>query len=225
MPTASCTTRADFSRDSDEDLLVYMSMQADDRSSAEDAWEEFYKRHEGYLMAVCGRSFRVTLGDLGVQDLVQDTFVRVFQKAHTYKPVGVSSEDRARANVRGWLGKIANNLFLSSLRRQPQVDYLDDPFATIVDKRATEEATETQAGESEELSLLRKALQTLTEREREVLIASYAWYEAGTGCKKMPTEELKGLMERFQTTDVNIRQIRSRAFRKLEQYLQDQSNA
>jgi len=219
MPSVTCTSRPDFNSDSDEDLLFYMSMQEEDRTSAEEAWAEFYARHEGYLLAVCNRAFNSSLGDLGVQDLVQETFVRVLKKVHTYKPVGTDA-NHARANVRAWLGKIANNLYLSSLRSRPLIEYTDDPFDTVVDQ-TTVETTEGHAVESDMLSVVRDALRTLTDREREILIASYAWYEPGTGCKRMPSEELKILKERFQTTADNIRQIRSRAFGKLEQYLQD----
>jgi len=214
-------SRTTFSSDSDEDLIFYMSLEGEDRASAEEAWKEFYFRHQGYLLAVCQR-FQGTLGDLGIQDLVQDTFVRVFKKAHTFKPLGTGS-DRARARVRAWLGRIANRLFLSSLRGQPEIEFTDDPYESIADEPAPV-ANEPESDESEHRPLLREALRTLTEREREVLIASYAWYEPGDGCNRMPSDELSALCSRFQTTAANIRQIRSRAFGKLEKYLEDHGN-
>lgn len=214
-------SRTAFSSDSDEDLIFYMSLQGEDRASAEEAWKEFYFRHRSYLVGVCKR-FQSALGDLGVEDLVQDTFVRVFKKAHTFKPLGDGS-DHARARVRAWLGRIANRLFLSSLRGQPKIEFVDDPYESIGNEPAAV-ANEPDSDESEHLPVLREALRTLTEREREVLVASYSWYEPGDGCNRMPSDELAALCSRFQTTAANIRQIRSRAVGKLEKYLEDHGN-
>jgi RNA polymerase sigma factor (sigma-70 family) len=221
MPSAANhLSQTSFCNDSDEDLLFYMSLQRDDQASAEEAWKEFYVRHQGYLVKECMR-YQNTLGDLGVEDLVQETFVRAFKKAHTYERLE-TGEDHARARVRAWLGRIANRLFLSSLCGQPLIDFADDPYESV---EAAPPATESEAAESEYMPVLRQGLQTLSEREREVLIASYAWYESGTGFRRMPSEELATLCTRFQTTPVNIRQIRSRALGKLEKYMEDYRNA
>lgn len=216
------TTRTRFASDSDEDLIFYMSLQREDRGAAEDAWEEFFFRHRGYILGV-SRRFRATLGDLGVEDLAQETLVRVFEKAHTFRPLGCGDINRERARVRAWLGRIANNLFFSSLRRQPTIDFVDDPHASIPET-PTQEDPCPEPSESTPRRLLREALGILTEREREILLASYAWYEPGVGCQRMPSEELKLLTEHFQTTPANIRQIRARSFDKLEQYIANHEN-
>jgi len=216
------TTRTRFAGDSDEDLIFYMSLQSEDPSAAEDAWEEFFFRHREYVLGVCGR-FRAILGDLGVEDLAQDTLVRVFQKAHTFKPLNCGDTNRERARIRAWLGKIANNLFFSTLRRHPSISYVDDPHADAPEALTPEEPSP-EPGQSDRLPLLREGLGTLTEREREILLASYAGYESGADCHRMSSDEVKALEERFQTTAVNIRQIRSRALDKLKQYLADHNN-
>jgi RNA polymerase sigma factor (sigma-70 family) len=221
MISTDPTTRTRFANDSDEDLIFYISLQGEDPTVAEEAWEEFFFRHWEYLIGVCGR-FRLTLGDLGVEDLAQETLIRVYKKAHTYKPLETGAA-HSRARVRAWLGQIANRLFLSSLRVSPPIDFADEPFAGVAEK-VTPENTDNEPNQSSRLLLIREALRTLTEREREVLLASYAWYEPGVGCKRMPSDELAALTERFQTTAANIRQIRSRAFGKLEQYIADQHN-
>jgi RNA polymerase sigma factor (sigma-70 family) len=165
--------------------------------------------------------YRITIGDLGVEDLVQETFVRVFKKAHTYKALEAGQE-HGRARVRTWLGIVANRLFLSSLRGQPLIDFADAPYDSV---EADPPATESVNAESEYMPVLRDGLRTLSAREREVLVASYAWYESGTGFKRMPSEELATLCARFQTTAVNVRQIRSRALEKLKKYMEDHRNA
>jgi RNA polymerase sigma factor (sigma-70 family) len=196
-----------------------MSLQAEDPATAEEAWEEFFRRHWQYVVGVC-RRFRGTLGDPGVEDLAQETLIRVFKKAYTFQPLANGDASRARARIRAWMGQIANRLFLSTLRRTPAVDFVDEPFSTAAATAAQEDPPpETEV--SPRRQLLREALRTLSEREREVLLASYACYEPGAGCPRMPSDELAGLAERFQTTAVNIRQIRNRAFDKLQQYIAD----
>jgi len=216
------TARTRFASDSDEDLIFYMSLRSEDPSAAEQAWEEFFFRHREYLLGVCSR-FRDTLGDLGVEDLAQDTLVRTFQKAHTFRPLGCGDSNRQRARIRAWLGKIANNLFFSTLRRRPSITFADDPHSDVPEPLVLDEPC-SEPGESDRLPLLREGLATLTLREREILLASYAGYESGVQCHRMSTDDVKALAERFQTTPVNLRQIRSRALDKLRRYLADHSN-
>ena len=174
-------------------------------------------RHRAYLIGVC-RRFQATLGDLGVEDLAHDTLVRAFQKAHTFKPLDNPDENRARAHVRAWLGKIANNLFFSSLRRKPIIDFVDEPLSSAPEPPSHQDAG-SNPNDSPRRRLMREALRTLTPREREILLASYAWYEPGQDCHRMPSDELAALTQRFHTTAVNIRQIKTRALEKLTQYI------
>lgn len=217
------TARTRFADETDEDLLVYMSMQAEDPSNAEEAWAEFFYRHSAYVLGVCKR-FQNVLGNAGAEDLAQETLIRVYGKAHTFKPLANGKPNEARAWVRAWLGQIANRLFFTALRRTPTLDPIDDglsevPAPPLVDQ----DGTSSSPIAVEQRRLIREALRTLTERERDVLLASFAWYELGGGCHRMPSEELAALMERFQTTAVNIRQIRARAFDKVQRYIGDQN--
>lgn len=208
MLSAKPTASKRFAGDSDEELLFYMSLQADDVRSAEEAWEEFVSRHGRYVLGVCQR-FRKSVGD-GVDDLAQETLIRVYKKAHTFTPLGGNDANRVRARIRAWLGQIANRLFLTTLRGQPDIGSLDDEFLTTMVETAPE-ANQSVDSNNHQLRLLREALCTLTDRERGVLLASYG--------QEMTSDEVKALAERFQTTPTNIRQIRCRGFAKLKQYV------
>lgn len=222
MPT-NPAARTKFADETDEDLLAYMSMQADDPSGAEEAWEEFFYRHRAYVLGVC-RRFRNVLGDDGAEDLAQETLIRVYRKAHTFKPLDNGNPDHKGAHVRAWLGRIANRLCLSALRRTPAVDPIDDRLAGTPELPLVDEGSSpTSPLLAQQRTLIREALRTLTERERDILLASFAWYEPGVGCHRMPSDELAALTERFQTTPVNIRQIRARALAKVRQYINDQT--
>jgi RNA polymerase sigma factor (sigma-70 family) len=217
------TARTRFADETDEDLLLYMSMQTDDPSNAEEAWEEFFYRHSAYVLGVC-RRFQRVLGNAGAEDLAQETLIRAYRKAHTFKPLANGEPGEARVRIRAWLGQIANRLFLTTLRGAPAVDPIDEGLSDkaeppLVDQEGLSPSPIAAA----RLRLMREALRTLTERERDVLLASFAWYEPGAGCHRMPTQELAALMERYQTTAVNIRKIRERALDKVQRYIEDQT--
>ena len=74
---------------------------------AREAFEELYNRHAGYLYA----SFEWVAPAVyyGRDDLLQDTFIRAFEKAANYQPSGLP-RGRAEQRVRAWLGAIADNL-------------------------------------------------------------------------------------------------------------------
>src|SRR5947208_1372874 len=45
----------DLSAEGDADLLVYMTMRAEDPAHAREAWAEFYRRHVRYVFGTCRR--------------------------------------------------------------------------------------------------------------------------------------------------------------------------
>src|SRR4051812_48318859 len=94
----------------DEDLLASMSC-VDDPAGAREAWGTFYNCHSKFLHGVCHRAYHYTLGNEGVQDLVVETFIRVFESGcHVFKPSGVGDSEANRLRVRAWLAQIAKRL-------------------------------------------------------------------------------------------------------------------
>lgn len=196
-----------------------MGLKEDDLESAQLAWAEFFDRHWRYLLGVCRRSYGLSLGDLGVEDLVKDTFIRAYQKAATFTPAVAGGVDVRRQRVRAWLGRVANRLFLASWRQDCRVIAIDELTADGSEREVHEGADPEDHASNPRLELVRLALATLTPREREVLVASYAWYDSSQNCHRMPDAELAALAAKYQTTPVNIRKIRSRAKEKVEQYI------
>src|SRR5271166_4594264 len=60
----------------------------------------------------------------------------------------------------------------------------------------------------------------LTDREEDVLRTTYHWYDPTKEHQKLPEAVLSSLAKRWNTTPDNIRQIRSRALRKLKDALE-----
>ena len=163
------------------------------------------------------RLIRRSLGDLGVSDLVQETFVRAFERAATFKSRGATDGDATRRRVRGWLGKIANRRFLDTLRG-PAESSLSDTDSIADLSAADVDDCEPDQG-SPRVKLIREALATLTERERHVLRVTADWYRHGQVHQRVSKADLGQLASQLQTTAVNIRQIRKRAIDKVRDYI------
>jgi RNA polymerase sigma factor (sigma-70 family) len=206
------------SDETDADLLCWMSMRSEDPAQAEGAWAEFYERHVDYLYGVCStRLKRCGLREDDIMDLVQATFLKVFEKAGAFQPPPERrGPDDDRAWVRCWLGKIAHNLLMDSFRRSPKLVLVENKKLDI-EKPVEEE----RRPPSPRLNLIREALRTLTPREREVMLVSYAFYEPGKQLT-IPEDDLKRLAADYGTTSVNLRQIRSRAMNKIKEFLGNQ---
>jgi RNA polymerase sigma factor (sigma-70 family) len=215
----------DLSNETDDDLLVYMSMREDAPSKADEALVELFRRHRKYLYNVCCRSYSDILDGSAIADLVTDTFMRASQKAGTFKRSGLTDARSQRAYVRAWLSKIAERLVMSALRSQRGViiEHLDDEQWEAVPEQ---EAGDAEAeGPSPETQFYCEAFERLTEREQHVLRVTALWHKPGQEHQKLPDDVSEELAESLGTTSDNIRQIRHRARRKIKDYVQSKLDA
>jgi len=68
-----------------------------------------------------------TLDNGQIEGLVQDTFIRAYERAGTYRPPDDSDDALLRRRrVRAWLARISENIFLDSFRNEPQITLVDD---------------------------------------------------------------------------------------------------
>jgi RNA polymerase sigma factor (sigma-70 family) len=201
----------------DDHLLSYMKARDEDPSAAKEAWAEFYRRHAEYLYRVCRRAYGGTLGEAGVRDLVQDAFIRAYEKAATFDSDGLADADKLRLRARAWLGKIALNLLRTMLRGQAgaSVQNLEEEAWENVP-----EQTPAASSDSAESRLVRDALGQLSEKEQHVLRVTFQWYQLDKPHQRLPNEVVAELARTLGTTPANIRQLRSRALKKIQQYVQ-----
>lgn len=215
----------DLSNETDDDLLVYMSMREEAPSKADEALVELFRRHRKYLYNACCRSYSDILDRSAIADLVTDTFMRANQKAGTFKCSGLSDARSQRAYVRAWLSKIAERLVMSALRSQRGVtiEHLDDEQWEAVPEQETGDAE--AEGPSPETQLYCEAFERLTEREQHVLRVTALWHKPGQKYQKLPDDVSEELAESLGTTSDNIRQIRRRARRKIKDYVRSKLDA
>ncbi len=199
----------------DGDLLLAMARK-DAQSHA--AWEEFYRRHVEYLYFVCRGAFSTALGSHSVEDLVQDVLIRAYERARTFVLDQTLDADRQRRAVRAWLGKISANMVHDSFRDEPMVTFVDDE---VLEAHSYETSTTYEEGEPVEpdrVRILNEAMQTLTEREQQVLRATAFWYQPGASQQRLPNRAMADLATDLKTSSANVRQIRVRSIAKVRNY-------
>lgn len=204
--------------DSDADLLVYMAMTDDDPACARMAWEVFYRRHVEYLYRVCLRAYGCLLGgEAGVADLVAEAFRAAYENAHKFDPAEITDLDRLRLRARAWLGWIARRLVQDILRgrgRLPTRSLELDHWQQMPEPDRSESCT------SAKEKAVRRAVESLSEREQLVIRTTFQWYRPEKQYQRLPNDIAADLAETLGTTSENLRQIRRRAMRKIADFVQ-----
>lgn len=198
----------------DAELLLLMS---NGGAQSETAWNEFYNRHVGYVHGVCNRAFLPILRPQQIEELVQDTFIRAFQKANTFTSAPALDTAGQRKAVRAWLGAISESIAHDYFREQPKVDFVDDE---ALETYAVQPANDDLDPGSERLNLFEAAWATLNDREQQVLRTTAFWSKPGAKNQRLPNKVMEDLAADLKTSPANIRQIRKRAVAKIREYME-----
>jgi RNA polymerase sigma factor (sigma-70 family) len=127
--------------------------------------------------------------------------------------------ERQEKRMKSWLSQIAKNEMLQLLRQykidKDKIEYADDlSFIERIE-------SETEEIISDDILLAEKALQTLNERDRNILV-TYLMYEDGN--KKLPSIEIQKLADMWGVLPDNMRQIKKRSLAKLEIFIKTHKN-
>jgi RNA polymerase sigma factor (sigma-70 family) len=198
----------------DAELLFRIANIRAGSEAARAAQSIFYRRHVRYLYAVvvkrCGRVLH--LSSLSAEDLVQDSFHRAFSRASTFRRDGITDPERVRTRARAWLGRIAQRLLADSLADSHEIS--DSPYLERLSSNDHNDDEELTTG-SPKLELVCRALDSLSEREQDVLRVSALYQRVGETHQRLPNAVATELAARWNTTSDNIRAIRSRAMKRL----------
>jgi len=202
----------DGSEPSDDVLLARISDKSDE-SSCRAAWGTFYERHAEYLYGVCMRAYRTILGETGVEDLVAETFLKVYDKgAASYEPAEDGDADYRRQRVRAWLGTSAKNLVRDILRGRKRLPMSHLEHEEWQDVPEHDGCPQSKSAEK----VCRVMEEVLSERERDVLRVTFHWHNPAKDHQKLPDEAVEELARLWNLKPDNIRQIRKRALQKLK---------
>ena len=209
---------------SDAVLLTMMAQRHTDAATARMAWEEFYHRHCPYLYAVACKVGIVNASDR--YDLVHETFLRVFEKANTFKGDGTTDSAQSRIQVRAWIGRIAHNLFQDMLRKHGCLRLLGDRAAAIQDDaKARPQSVGSDEPPSPAMQAILQAIDSLSAREQEIIRVTWQYYTPGQKQQRLPHDVVAQLARDCNTTPENMRKIRERAMRKIKAMLLSSSHS
>jgi len=198
------------------DLFLAMAMKEEDRQNAEKAFTEFYNRYKSFLFTVIKNACKSweMYGDELIETVFENTFLTVFDKAETFLKLDDIPFERQEKRMKAWLSQIAKNEMLQLLRQyridKDKVEFTDD--LSFVERMEDE----TEEIISDDILLAEKALQTLNERDRNILV-TYLMYEDGN--KKLPSTEIQKLADMWGVLPDNMRQIKRRSLAKLEIFI------
>ena len=135
--------------------------------------------------------------------------------------------DYMRRKIRAYMGKMAKNSFLELLGQDEQhikkMEYRSDDayFKELYQRADAAEEEEDYLPKSLEAAAIVKGLETLSERERDVLLTCYRHEVPG---KDLPDEVIKDICDYWGILPGNMRLIKHRAFKKLEKIAKEHIN-
>jgi len=185
--------------------------------AAREAEAEFYRRHVRYLFGVLSRKKGplLSMAGLSAEDLVQETFIRAFERAHTFREATERlSAEVDTARTRAWLGRVATHLLADHMNRLREVS-----ATPYLERVRVDEPDEAPSSDSAGLALVTEGLEVLSEREREILRVTALYGQVGDKRGRLPNAVSRDLAARWGTTNENIRAIRLRAMKKLKEFL------
>ena len=150
-------TPAELERLADEDLMPLVARENPL------AFEVFYDRHAG---AAYSPAYRIVGSRTAAEDVTQEALLSIWRSGARY--------DRARGSVRAWTLGIVRNRAIDLLRkesgRSPKLAAGGDE---LIERRAAEELTDTEAVRRETAREVRGAIKDLPEDQSHVIELAY----------------------------------------------------
>lgn len=191
-----------------DELMRIVREKDSDSERALEAFGKIYQKYKGALWTLCVN----VCGDNGNSDLVYEaTWLKIWKSPlYDYKKYKVSFE--------AWMSRIAQRAWLDIKHKELLGSNAEMP-EPAVDAQVFEfdESFEEPLPDIKE-ALLDNALHQLTEKEYDVLM-TYIEYDTDKK-KHIPDSVIKDLTVKYQTTAVNLRQIKCRALKKVKDYIE-----
>jgi RNA polymerase sigma-70 factor (ECF subfamily) len=149
-----------------EDLLIKF------QSGDDGAFDEIVRT---YLSMVVNLAFRFTGNQEDAEDLAQDIFVKVWNKASSFK---------GDASLKTWIYRITVNESLNFVRKRKIASFVD-AIETALSFQSDD--TDTKLYQSEEKNFVRKAIRSLPRKQRiAITLRTF---------KNLPYEEIASIMK------------------------------
>lgn len=155
MASSPTDTTSGLSASDDPSALLERIAQSRDRGALAALFGHFGPRIKSMML-------RLGTSDALAEDLVQETFLSVWRKAHLYSP--------SRGAVSTWIFTIARNLRIDQVRRQSNKPYED---LEAIELASDEPNGSTQLEQNEVVARVSEAITRLSPEQREVVRLSF----------------------------------------------------
>ena len=196
----------DITEYSDGDLMEIIRRERDkDEDFAKRAYTIIYQKYAQVLFSICSK----VCGARVETDLI---FEKVWERVYLYPTYSTS---KTNCKFITWLNRIAVNTWKDIQKRIFLCDNL--PPENLLEMETPDEAEEERPPSIEEIKL-KKSLSMLTDKEKDILL-TYMQYESNDN-KQLPRNILEQLKAKYDTTSVNIRQIKYRSLKKIKDFIE-----
>ena len=177
-----------------------------DRTKAWDAFGKIYHKYSGILWTLCIK----ICGDRGNADLVYETTWKKIWENPIY------NYNEYKVSFKAWMSVVARRVWLDVQKKVVMASDAEMPDISVNPHEF--EIVEEVEKPNFEKQVLEDALHQLNEKEYDVLM-TYMEYDTDQK-KHIPDNVLAVLTTKYQTTAVNLRQIKCRALKKVKDYIE-----
>ena len=142
------------------DREIIEALNKKDASALECAIETY----SGYIMAVVQHTLGRSASEQDKEELVSDTFVTLWEKAHTLA---------CDSTLKPWLAVVARNASINKLRTIQNNEELQEDSAV-----ADESIVTSHLEKEDQAKIVREAVDSLTMLDRNIFIRYYFWHQS-----------------------------------------------
>lgn len=108
--------------------LVWKMADQQDAATAKESWTQFYVTHYKFVLRIALCQHVYLLDREGVEEVVQDAFVKAFRSAGTFNIQEQCSPQLQSRKLRAWLSRIVENIVREPVQAEFQSRSQDVPF-------------------------------------------------------------------------------------------------
>jgi RNA polymerase sigma factor (sigma-70 family) len=159
------------------------------------AFDVFFNRHKKYLYGICYNLVnRYKFGFFDEDDLFQTTMLKALKGAATFNSDGVVDAEELEQKADAWLGGIAENAVFDLFRRKPKCIPFDPQILDTDEDEIDIPAEEAiPCEETEEIKLIRKAVDSLPPNQQAAIWVTSLFYERRKH-QRTPSEDLNEIV-------------------------------
>ena len=201
-----------------EEILLKFSYREENEQEAQESFIIFYRKYSKYLYKVvleAKKSASYYYDDL-VDIVVNNTFLKIYEKSLDFLIKEEDTDVDVDKKMKGYLAVIAKNELNSLLNKKfcyQEHNLIIDDDESLFDPEEIELSEENVLSDNQKI--LQQVLLTFSERDRLILLSLYDNHEQG---RKTPKDVMAWLMKIHNTSDMNIRKIKSRCDKKIKEY-------